>query len=62
MKIQYPTRDQIRARAYRIYLQRGCQPGHDLDDWLQAEYELVRLPVHKIGQLHSFSAWASLVR
>jgi len=62
MKIDYPTRDQIRAQAYRIYLQRGCQPGHDTDDWLQAEYELVRLPLHKVPQLHSFSAWASFKR
>ena len=62
MRIHYPTRDQIRAQAYRIYLQRGCQPGHDMDDWLQAEYELVRSPIHKVPELHSFSAWASLVR
>ena len=30
----------IRIRAYEIYLQRGEQPGRDLDDWLQAEREL----------------------
>jgi hypothetical protein len=35
------TREQeIRIRAYEIYLQRGGQPGHELDDWLQAESEL----------------------
>jgi hypothetical protein len=62
MKIDYATRDEIRARAYRIYLQRGRQPGHDMDDWLQAEYELVRLPIHRVAQLYSFSAWASLLR
>ena len=31
---------EIRRRAYEIYLERGEQPGHDLDDWLQAEREL----------------------
>jgi len=31
---------QIRDRAYEIYLQRGAQPGHELEDWLQAEREL----------------------
>ena len=31
---------EIRLRAYEIYLQRGEQPGRELDDWLQAEREL----------------------
>jgi hypothetical protein len=36
-----PERDEeIRRRAYEIYLERGGQPGGELDDWLQAEYEL----------------------
>ena len=35
------TRDEeIRRRAYEIYLERGEQPGRELDDWLQAEREL----------------------
>jgi len=46
-----PNRAQIAAAAYRIYLERGCQPGHDVDDWLQAEYELMQLPVDKIAEL-----------
>jgi hypothetical protein len=29
----------IRRRAYEIYLERGEQPGGELDDWLQAERE-----------------------
>jgi hypothetical protein len=32
--------EEIRRRAYEIYLERGEQPGRDLDDWLQAEREL----------------------
>ena len=31
---------EIRDRAYKIYLQRGAQPGYELEDWLQAEREL----------------------
>ena len=31
--------DQIRARAYQLYEQRGRDDGHDLDDWFQAEAE-----------------------
>jgi hypothetical protein len=30
----------IRERAYLKFLRRGCCPGHDLDDWLEAEAEL----------------------
>ncbi len=34
--------EEIRRRAYEIYLERGEQPGRELDDWLQAERELER--------------------
>jgi Protein of unknown function (DUF2934) len=37
-----PSREQIRLRAYEIYLDRGDLPGNELDDWLQAERELER--------------------
>jgi hypothetical protein len=32
--------EEIRCRAYEIYLERGQQAGGELDDWLQAEREL----------------------
>ena len=39
--LRQSTREQeIRNRAYEIYLQRGAQPGYELEDWLQAEREL----------------------
>jgi hypothetical protein len=31
---------EIRRRAYEIYLERGGLPGRELEDRLQAEYEL----------------------
>jgi len=34
------TFEDIRLRAYEIYLERGSLPGSELDDWLQAEHEL----------------------
>jgi hypothetical protein len=34
--------DEIRLRAYEIYLERGAEPGREMDDWLQAERELER--------------------
>jgi Protein of unknown function (DUF2934) len=35
-----PTIEQIRQRAYELYLARGDRPGDELKDWLQAEREL----------------------
>ena len=32
--------NEIRSRAYEIYLERGGLPGYELEDWLQAESEL----------------------
>ena len=51
MTAKEPTQQEIAARAYELYLQRGRQSGHDVDDWLQAEYELRQLPVHKLAEL-----------
>jgi hypothetical protein len=34
------SEQEIRERAYEIYLQRGAQAGHEQEDWLQAEREL----------------------
>jgi hypothetical protein len=33
--------DQVRARAYELYEERGKEAGNDLDDWLRAEAELM---------------------
>jgi hypothetical protein len=34
------TDSDIARRAYDLYVARGGDDGHDLDDWLQAEREL----------------------
>jgi len=34
--------EQIRRRAYELYLRRGRQSGLELDDWLRAEEEILR--------------------
>jgi hypothetical protein len=47
------TEDQIRSRAYQIYLERGQQHQHAFDDWVQAEYELLQLPIQYITKLKS---------
>jgi hypothetical protein len=44
-KIQEPVmadlHQQIRDRAYEIYESRGRDDGHDLEDWVQAEAEIL---------------------
>jgi hypothetical protein len=34
------TENDLRLRAYEIYLKRGPNPGDEIGDWLQAEREL----------------------
>ena len=33
--------EQIQRRAYELYVERGNQSGSELDDWLQAETEIL---------------------
>ena len=33
---------ELRRRAYKLYEERGRADGHALEDWLQAEADLVR--------------------
>lgn len=35
------TEEIIRRRAYELFEKRGYQHGHDLDDWLRAEAEVM---------------------
>lgn len=42
-EVVLPSREEeIRNRAYEIYLQRGGQPGDESEDWLRAERELAK--------------------
>ena len=42
-----PPEEVIRLRAYEIYEQRGRGEGHELDDWLEAEREVLEDEVIK---------------
>ena len=37
-----PTHEKIAQLAFSLYESRGRQDGHDIEDWLRAEQELVR--------------------
>jgi hypothetical protein len=41
----HPTPEQIQLRAYEIYLERYGAPGNPLQDWVQAECELLQKPL-----------------
>jgi len=32
--------DAIQRRAYELFVARGKKPGHEMEDWLQAENEM----------------------
>jgi Protein of unknown function (DUF2934) len=34
------SREDIERKAFQIYMVRGRQHGHDVDDWLRAEKEV----------------------
>jgi len=34
------TSELVQQRAYELYVQRGQESGHELEDWLQAEREI----------------------
>lgn len=39
--------ESIRIRAYELFEQRGCEHGHDIEDWLQAEKELTTVRTNR---------------
>ncbi len=34
------SKEDIAHRAYQMYMQRGGEPGRDIEDWFRAEKEL----------------------
>ena len=51
--------ERIRLRAHQLYVQRGNQPGSDLDDWLQAEEEIRKAEEEAIDEASQESFPAS---
>ena len=47
--IDVPSDEEIRRRAYEIYLERNGLPGDELDDWHRAERELQKVALFKRG-------------
>jgi HSP20 family molecular chaperone IbpA len=34
--------ERVACRSFELYKRRGCEPGRELEDWLQAELEILR--------------------
>ena len=51
MKSNRPSEEQIRTRAREIFVQNGSQPGHDLENWLRAERELMQSSGRPVKEL-----------
>lgn len=39
--------EEISSRAYELYVERGREEGHDLEDWLQAEMEVTAMKTRR---------------
>jgi hypothetical protein len=45
-----PSETQIQQRAFELFLERGCEHGRDIEDWLEAERELTGLAEFGAGE------------
>jgi hypothetical protein len=66
MNPPHPTPQEIAQRAHEIYVANGYHDGHDVDDWLQAEYELLAQPIRVLATLKAprrsrTAAWSQSV-
>ena len=39
------SREVIAHRAYELYVERGSEPGKEVEDWVRAEKELAARPI-----------------
>jgi DUF2934 family protein len=43
-----PLEERIRQRAHELYIERGSESGSEMNDWLQAEEEIMEAEDQKI--------------
>jgi hypothetical protein len=56
-----PLEEAIAARAFEIYLRRGQEPGHEVEDWQQAEEELRQAARSAIASWNPYLGYWDLV-
>jgi HSP20 family molecular chaperone IbpA len=42
--------DEVRRRAFELFEKRGYQLGHEIDDWLKAEHEVLGWPASELAE------------
>ena len=42
--------DEVRERAFCVFQLRGCEPGHELEDWLEAEHDVLFSPPCELAE------------
>ena len=45
-----PLEERVRLRAHQLYIERGNESGSEIDDWLQAEEELLAAQEARLGR------------
>jgi hypothetical protein len=50
------SKEEITHLAYGLYLERGCEPGRDIEDWLKAEKVLRNGAVLQVGKTKAAQA------
>ena len=48
-----PSVDEVARKAFSFYVNRGSLPSHDVQDWLEAQREL--LEERKLTRAHAFA-------
>jgi hypothetical protein len=55
-----PSGEEIARRAHELYVQRGGEPGKDVEDWVRAEKELSDEPVAGTAKTRATQAVRSM--
>jgi len=42
--------EEVERRAFDLFEERGCEVGHELEDWLNAEHELLGWPTGELAE------------
>ena len=42
--------NEIRQRAFRLFQEKGCQPGYELEDWVEAEHDVLCCPPCELAE------------
>jgi hypothetical protein len=46
-----------RGHAFGLFEKRACEPGHDVEDWLEAEHELTGSCAAELTEKNRVNQW-----